>query len=1217
MDTHQARTVSLAPSSVAQEPETALSHPRSTGDDALPAQVGPYRLEGEIARGGMGRIVRIRDADFDRPLAMKVLLGSGGELEERFLREARLTGILQHPGIPPVHALGRLEDGRPFFVMKLIQGRSLQSLLKERPSPAAELPRFVAIFEQICQTLSYTHVQGVIHRDLKPGNVMVGAFAEVQVLDWGLAKVLHEARPGRSPDSADLDSVLKLAWSAATDQTLPGRALGTPSYMAPEQARGEVDTVDARTDVFGLGAILCDILTGSPPFTGSNVAEVMRQASAGELEAAEQRLARCAADPELVTLARRCLAPRKEGRPADGSSVASAVADYQAELARRLRQAELDRAASDARAEEEKKLRAALEAKARAERTRRRSIMLALIACLALVVAGSAAALWYRDHQAQSARKQANIEQAAQEALVRARSIHDQLSQDLQKPRGVQALLNRPARWQAQIRAALDMLSEARSLLASGEPVAALELRQRTAQLEQILQQDEHYRKLAIALEKTRVDIALIRKGKVDTERTAREYPRVFADAGLPVLTGDVDRLAEQIGSSPIREQLVAALDAWAIAAARKNPGDLKRVLELARRAAPDDWSDRFRQPDVWINKQGLAALIKDAPLDKLSPQLFEAVFFLMDRDLDAEEQWLRQAQARHPNDFWLNVLLGRFLRENKEAAAEAEGFFWTALAIRPDTALVHVHLSIALREQRRLDEAAAACEEAIRLDSVYAAPHFWLARTRYEQQQYDAAVAAARRAIALEPAWESPYNILGLALERQGRLEDAIAAYRNALARDPKFDLAHYNLGHSLLHQGAFEEAAATTQQCLRLRPPAHPGHASAMTQLKECRRLIDLKKRLPAVLDGIAADAAEVIALAEMCSKFLSDHATAANLYNRAFKERPQLADDLGNQHRFAAACAAILALSGKGKQPASRGAANHAELRRRALAWLQADLDSYMNQWKEGKPQAVTLIESRLSSWQTDPALSGVRDAKELARLPEEERPNWEKLWSRVNQWCRDATQAKRSLPEEPFQGTLTAKEPTCVHEMYLTADKIYVINLESTAFDTLLQIKDARGKLLAENDDISPSNLNSRILFPPPRDGFYRFVATSFEKRGVGPFTLRVRAHAGPFTETLLQGSLTVKEQTGVHELDMAADKLYVIHLASTVFDTVLQIKDEAGKLLAENDDISPNDLNSRIAFFPPRAGAYRVLATAHRRRGTGAYTLSVRAYPWSR
>jgi serine/threonine protein kinase len=172
MDIHQAKTVSLAPSSVAHEPETAVSNPRTACDDVLPAQVGVYRLEGEIARGGMGRIVRVRDDDFDRPLAMKVLLGSGGDLEDRFLREARLTGILQHPGIPPVHALGRLEDGRPFFVMKLIQGRSLQSLLKDRPSPAADLPRFIAIFEQICQTVGYAHAQGVIHRDLKPGNVI-------------------------------------------------------------------------------------------------------------------------------------------------------------------------------------------------------------------------------------------------------------------------------------------------------------------------------------------------------------------------------------------------------------------------------------------------------------------------------------------------------------------------------------------------------------------------------------------------------------------------------------------------------------------------------------------------------------------------------------------------------------------------------------------------------------------------------------------------------------------------------------------------------------------------------------------------------------------------------------------------------------------------------------------------------------------------------------
>src|SRR5262249_49638115 len=152
----------------------------------------------------------------------------------RFLDETRLTGRLQHPGIPPVHEQGTLDDGRPYFTMKLIRGRTLDTLLKERASPLDDLPRFVTIFGQVCQTVAYAHSQGVIHPDLKPHNIMVGAFGEVQVMDWGLAKVLA------SDNVADADTV---PGEDDVSHTQAGQALGTPAYMPPEQARGEQETL--------------------------------------------------------------------------------------------------------------------------------------------------------------------------------------------------------------------------------------------------------------------------------------------------------------------------------------------------------------------------------------------------------------------------------------------------------------------------------------------------------------------------------------------------------------------------------------------------------------------------------------------------------------------------------------------------------------------------------------------------------------------------------------------------------------------------------------------------------------------------------------------------------------------------------------------------------------------------------------------------------------
>src|SRR5262249_49942280 len=153
---------------------------------ALPARLGRYELLEEIGRGGMGVVFRARDASLNRRLAVKVLLEKHRgmpELEARFLEEAQITGQLQHPGVPPVHEVGRLEDGRPFFAMKLVKGQTLEALLRTSHHAVTEQSRFLAVFGQVCQALAYAHSRGVLHRDLKPANVMVGAFGEVQVMD--------------------------------------------------------------------------------------------------------------------------------------------------------------------------------------------------------------------------------------------------------------------------------------------------------------------------------------------------------------------------------------------------------------------------------------------------------------------------------------------------------------------------------------------------------------------------------------------------------------------------------------------------------------------------------------------------------------------------------------------------------------------------------------------------------------------------------------------------------------------------------------------------------------------------------------------------------------------------------------------------------------------------------------------------------------------------
>jgi tRNA A-37 threonylcarbamoyl transferase component Bud32 len=295
-----------------------------------PASAGRYALGDEIARGGMGVIYRATDTALSREVAVKVLqerFALDSDTARRFTEEARIGAQLQHPGIPPVHDLGTLPDGRPFLAMKLIKGQTLERLLAARSDPSADRGRFVAAFEAVCQAVAFAHAHQVIHRDLKPANVMVGAFGEVQLMDWGLAKVLSARHAETAePEATRADTLVRSLRDSDGLFTQAGSVLGTPAYMAPEQALGAVAKVDQRSDVFGLGAILAVLLTGRPPFAASSAETARVKAAQGDVADCLARLDACGAEPELVALCKRCMSPRAADRPADGDEVARAVA---------------------------------------------------------------------------------------------------------------------------------------------------------------------------------------------------------------------------------------------------------------------------------------------------------------------------------------------------------------------------------------------------------------------------------------------------------------------------------------------------------------------------------------------------------------------------------------------------------------------------------------------------------------------------------------------------------------------------------------------------------------------------------------------------------------------------------------------------------------------------------------------------------------------------
>ena len=310
----------------------------------LPLVVGRYQFAGEIGHGGMGVIHRAKDMDLGREVAVKVLSSAhqhNEKLRRRFTAEARITGQLQHPGIVPIYEMGEFYDGRPYFSMKLIEGQTLAQLLADRVDVNQDLQRLLKVFEQVCQTVAYAHSRGVVHLDLKPANVMVGAFGEVQLMDWGLAEVIAADQKSERNRS---ESELAPGGQNVGGQNVGGQngdeaaqpfpdapplsVLGTPAYMAPEQAWGHFEKIDARTDVFGLGAILCEILTGRAPYTGGDIVQIFRQAVRAQLSYAFGRLDSCGADGPYVSLAKRCLSPKPKDRFKDAGAVVHELTTY-------------------------------------------------------------------------------------------------------------------------------------------------------------------------------------------------------------------------------------------------------------------------------------------------------------------------------------------------------------------------------------------------------------------------------------------------------------------------------------------------------------------------------------------------------------------------------------------------------------------------------------------------------------------------------------------------------------------------------------------------------------------------------------------------------------------------------------------------------------------------------------------------------------------------
>lgn len=791
-----------------------------------------YQFIEEIARGGMGVILRVRDTAIDRPLALKLMLPEADG--DRFLAEARTTGQLQHPGIPAVHEIGQLEDGRPFFSMKLVEGHTLHELLRSRPSPQTDLPRYLKIFEQMAQTVAYAHSRGVIHRDLKPLNVMVGAFGEVQVMDWGLAK----SRRGAIPIST-----IGPAAAPETDghfalRTWPGTILGTPSFMAPEQARGRVEEMDERTDVFSLGAILCVILTGQAPYTG-DAREAHRKAEQADLAEAFGRLDLSGADAELIALTKYCLNEDREHRPSTADHVAQGVAGYQAAVQERLRQAELERTAAEARALEEKRTRVAeeqarREAEARAEAEkglRKRTIALAGTVAAVMAIAGIGSAIYWLklkqdqrqvetmaaeadDSLARGAPAEARTRANTAKAIIGGHWGFDELKKRLDRQlvrAGARLRLDEFLRTSSE--AEYHLLGRSLLFAPKQQPESGrgfVRLYERGPNLKTGIDLGAQ----ALALYGLPEELSSIRELK-DLEITGNEA-NAIRDRATNLLALVALALHQQGEELPPSEQQEPWRRAGLCFNAAESLGLHSRFLYEQRASLRQALGEKASS----VKDREMA---KTAPADLFLDYRWEAAEAGRAGDWPKAFAAWRTAVALHPGDYWGLFRLAYALQQKGDSEAAREVLL-SCKGLRPKDPTAFNESGTILANLNLWPEAVADFREALVLDPDYSIAYGNLIHAYGMMGRVQDAEAVFRDYFTRAP--KKPLEIavvhtnLGMAYDRNGDHDRALSEFTEAIELDPDHLLAYRNRSITYRELNHYEEAEKDARKAVELSP-------------------------------------------------------------------------------------------------------------------------------------------------------------------------------------------------------------------------------------------------------------------------------------------------------------------------------------------------------------------------------------------------------------
>jgi len=991
--------------------------------------IGRYKLLEEIGEGGMGAVWMAEQTEpVKRKVALKIIKAGmdTGQVVARFEAERQALALMDHPNIAKVFDGGTTASGRPFFAMELVKGVPITRYCDEhRLTPRERLELFLPV----CQAIQHAHQKGIIHRDVKPSNVLVAPYdgrPVPKVIDFGVAKATGQR---------------------LTERTLFtgfGAVVGTLEYMSPEQAELNNQDIDTRSDIYSLGVLLYELLTGTTPLSRERLSqaaftEMLRLIREDEPPKPSTRLSE-SKDALPSISAQRHTEPAKLTKLVRGELDWIVMKSLEKDRNRRYETAngfalDIERYLADEPVEAcPPSVAYRLRKFARRNKAR---LAVAGLVLFFLILLGGGVGWVLRDREA----RREEAAQQARESLSRARQWIGEnkvalARQELAAAKGrmgsdraalgglveeIEALETELARYERF----LDLIEQAHEAefpqpvalalqagLAGGREVAPPQpsnpARDPAKAVPFLLQALSGYGVLE------RDDwIACLEGGSLEADQVARVRRTVYEEllwlahdvAGRQVAHRSGRKMspqeAAQEGLAYLRQAEVAARPTSAFYQIRA------RLLKTAGKQAEAGQDEELarRTPATVALDHYLPALTAYDAGDKA----------------EAVKQY--QAALRiEPTHYWSLLELGSCLTtlgRQEQDFAVAEAVFTGCILKRPEHARPYWGRVYAVSKLERHEEAENECRQVLRLRPDYPEAHYSLGLVLSHQGKHAEAEAEFREALRLRPEWPEAHGSLGRVLKHQGKYVEAEAEYRRALRLRPDLLEAHFvhcNLGGTLCDHGKYPEAEAEFREALRLRPGCPEGHHGLGKALwhqgkraeaeAEYRHALRLWPGFPEAHGALA-----------FVLYTQGKTAAAARYYADAFAAHPKLADFLDVSNRYSAACAAALAGCGQGQDAAALDATERARLRRQALDWLQADLDAWGQLLQKQPEQARARVQQMLRHWQQDQDFAGVR-GEALVKLPKAEQQTWQQLWADVEETLKKVNQEEaKSTKKKP--------------------------------------------------------------------------------------------------------------------------------------------------------------------------------------------------------